>query len=454
MRENSCGLDLPDRPDRPRNFMDYMNDIASTHFTPGQLQRMEAALTTQSLDQRYPLWQDQNLQETGAGPYKRPTAVMAATNQETHTGGYVHFLNFSRNAPDTFRWEFEGGMPATSSKASPKVRYDSAGSYDVTFIVGNSQGEFDTLTQKNYVSVKDTVYELPLEESFESNFTTLPSDWYLINTDRVGPKNKLGWEPTALAGANGSNRSVAMYCSQYTMIGERDGLVTPPLNFGSLDSAAISFSVAYAPFNNTDLDNPYTYTDSLALYASQDGGASWSKLYQKGGKNLAANGQAINKDQFDNPTADQWLRDTLNLNALTGEGPVLLKFEAINGWGNNIYLDEIKIEELDYQPDTSSADSSEDTTSRMHASAPATRIQLYPNPVRSATQLKLQMAERQAVSYQVLDINGRVVASQSLGPVGRGTSEHRISTAALSPGVYTIRIQAGREPHVRQLVKY
>ncbi|NNF36836.1 MAG: PKD domain-containing protein [Saprospiraceae bacterium] len=55
-------------------------------------------------------------------------------------GGSVQFLNASSENVESFLWEFEGGVPATSTDANPMVQYNDAGIFDVSLTVTNSEG--------------------------------------------------------------------------------------------------------------------------------------------------------------------------------------------------------------------------------------------------------------------------------------------------------------------------
>ena len=64
----------------------------------------------------------------------------------------VQFSDQSTNAPTTRTWTFPGGTPGTSTVANPTVTYNTAGSYDVQLVVGNSGGQ-DTEVLTNYITV-------------------------------------------------------------------------------------------------------------------------------------------------------------------------------------------------------------------------------------------------------------------------------------------------------------
>jgi FOG: PKD repeat len=64
----------------------------------------------------------------------------------------VQFSNASSNNTVELQWFFPGGIPSSSTEQNPVVMYTSTGTYSVTLIATNAQGN-DTLTQANYIHV-------------------------------------------------------------------------------------------------------------------------------------------------------------------------------------------------------------------------------------------------------------------------------------------------------------
>lgn len=84
-----------------------------------------------------------------------PTADFSADATYIGTGDAVNFQDQSTGNPTSWSWTFEGGTPATSTDQNPTVYYNTAGTYDVTLTVSNSEGN-DTKTVVDYITVDDT----------------------------------------------------------------------------------------------------------------------------------------------------------------------------------------------------------------------------------------------------------------------------------------------------------
>ena len=52
------------------------------------------------------------------------------------------------------------------------------------------------------------------------------------------------------------------------------------------------------------------------------------------------------------------------------------------------------------------------------------------------------MNDNAAVAVEVMDINGRVVASQNHDFMNRGINEVQISTLSLAPGMYVVNVNS------------
>ena len=64
----------------------------------------------------------------------------------------VKYIDLSVNDPVSWKWTFEGGVPATSSKQNPYVFYNNPGTYRVTLETRNEFG-VNTITREAYITV-------------------------------------------------------------------------------------------------------------------------------------------------------------------------------------------------------------------------------------------------------------------------------------------------------------
>ena len=83
-----------------------------------------------------------------------PVANFTADATNISTGGGVNFQDQSTGNPTSWSWSFPGGTPNSSTEQNPTVYYNTAGTYDVSLTVTNSEGN-DTKTVTNYITVED-----------------------------------------------------------------------------------------------------------------------------------------------------------------------------------------------------------------------------------------------------------------------------------------------------------
>lgn len=77
------------------------------------------------------------------------------------------------------------------------------------------------------------------------------------------------------------------------------------------------------------------------------------------------------------------------------------------------------------------------------AVAVASKVSMYPNPVRDEAKVNFELNDNTMVSYQVYDMTGRMVKMETLGNYGQGKHEVNISVNDLATGAYVLRLNAG-----------
>lgn len=77
-----------------------------------------------------------------------------ASLTEVSLGGSVQFTDNTWGANlVSWNWTFEGGNPATSTEQNPLVTYEEEGTFDVTLTVSNADGDTETITKADYITV-------------------------------------------------------------------------------------------------------------------------------------------------------------------------------------------------------------------------------------------------------------------------------------------------------------
>jgi len=417
--QNTCHNDNPDVADLVRNYMDYADDPHMDMYTEGQKTRMQFFMDNDTF--RLNLHTVANQQATGVGEYGVVESAFSADRRQLVPGAIINYQPHEMNTATAYSWVFEGGSPATSSVVNPQVTYGSVGNYDVTLMVANSVSS-DTLVWTDYISVTDTVVNLPFSEDFEG-LTFPPVGWHLSNSDSGGV-DYFEWEAmTSIGGFGQSSRSATMRHFSYRIPGEKDGLILPPMDLTNMQSAEMVFSIAYKRYNPVNSIDSIRWLDTLSVLISTDFGNSWTQVWQKGGGDLAYD---TTKGGFFIPLATQWRIDTADLSAAAGS-IALIKIESLNKNGNNLYLDDISIDgiPLSIQPTLSDHNV----------------FMVYPNPFSSTAfvEFTLPANDQSNLHLHVYDMLGEVI---KVIPVGIKDGVLKINSKGIESGVYILQLRS------------
>ncbi len=222
-----------------------------------------------------------------------------------------------------------------------------AGKHQLTvysFLPNNVPDEFvlnDTLHSSFYITQNAT---LPFYEGFEGN-TFPPEKWYVAQQ----PVDAISWVKTNKYGSNSSS-SAMMQNFVYDNKGRTDDLITPLFSIDrNMDSAFLLFDYAYearfVPTTGIDFD-------TLEISISRDCGSTWQNIWRKGGGDLVTFNQTQSYD-FNEffPQANQWKPDSIMIaNSFNKGDAIQLRFRNIEYFGNDLYLDNIKVYSKYYAP--------------------------------------------------------------------------------------------------------
>ncbi len=175
----------------------------------------------------------------------------------------------------------------------------------------------------------------PLSKDFEANVFP-PTNWISIN-----PDNDLTWKAAKVIGKDGKlTNTLFMDNFEYNKVGQKDNLYSNPFFIDSTkikNTAVLSLDYSYARFSSSS-------TDSLIIDAYDGCGTQFIKrLLVKGSAELAT---AAATTSFWSPKkAEDWQTLGVDLSAFKGKN-VVLKITNISRNGNNLYLDNLRIEDL------------------------------------------------------------------------------------------------------------
>lgn len=435
---NTCTQDNPDEPDMIENYMDYQWGYCNNIFTNGQKARMDAVL----MGIRRPLWSIENLIATGVldtTPSNcAPKADFHASYYTVCAGDQVNFYDDSYNGVvENILWDFPGGNPSTSNSASPAVTYSTPGIYSVTLTVSNSNGQ-DTKTKTNLIKVIDPVSNIyaPLVQGFENG---IGSEWDIINEAGVG------WQVTDTASATGI-KSARVRNFSGNQPNSIDALISPPINLTSLSPTVtlkLKFKYAYAgkiipgSLGLTQNDTAY---DKMKLYVSTTCGKSWVVKWSK--LNEALQTTSLPTQNNFKPTANDWKSDSVNIHIYLTQQKTnfQFKFEFISNGGNNIFIDDINIDNGTY------VGMNEFTRDLID-------MNIYPNPLTETSTISFTLPYDGKASIAIYDILGKEVKKIDQSYLSAGVHEYSLHKSELqASGTYYVKLTTSEHAFVKAFV--
>lgn len=333
------------------NFMDYADDAAMCMFTEGQAERMEMALSI--FPDRMSL-----LTSNGCVPpilfnYDvKALAVQSPVNSVVYCGtNLIPRLSITNL----------GALPLTSVKLNAVIDGGTPVVTDInlnllsleeTIISGNpinvGAGQhviklYTTLPNGNtdMRPVNDTASMLfsitgnvtdPVKEGFELNVFP-PQNWGIANNSDV-----ISYNPLRVSNASHTGTASVKFDNyNYQLFGKHTMLITPQISIPlTADSVKITFWRAAAQYSST-------HSDTLEVLFSSDCGITYTSVYKKGGADLKTRPDYFTSNYI--PDSDEWVADTIDITShVKGmHDKIMVQFRNINGYGNNVYLDDINI---------------------------------------------------------------------------------------------------------------
>ena len=267
----------------------------------------------------------------------KPSAQIAANRLEVNCmNDTVHFVDHSaiRLSSASWEWFFPGGTPSTSTLENPVVVYSTPGSYDVTLKIQDAYGG-SIQSIPNLIKYTDTVSIITNTQNYSEGFETAvfpPTSWET-------PPSSFGWQSIVVdTGVNCLPNTVS-YVNHYwiNQKGDEAYLITNKIRLGSGASPAenlLTYDYAYSGY-------AAGYEDGFRIDVSTDCGTTWDSLYGAAGVSLQTT-LYVGSPWY--PTCGSWKKDTLNLTnfGLNGE-IIMIRFAAINDYGNRFFMDNVKI---------------------------------------------------------------------------------------------------------------
>ncbi|MEJ6686018.1 MAG: T9SS type A sorting domain-containing protein [Crocinitomicaceae bacterium] len=260
----------------------------------------------------------------------QPMAQIAADKFKVSClNNQVQFMDHSvlSSSNPSWSWSFPGGEPNSSSEQNPLVGYDTPGFYDVTLVVTD---DFGTSTQSYamFIEYKEDLAPLDIVEDFELGITDF---WTQYNEN-----NSFGWSPFFTENGPDCEATNCVMVNHYSIsqVGDEAELMTPKIDLSNSLSAMLEFDYAYTKWGGT-------YEDGFHIDISADCWESYDTLFYAFGDDLITI-PSTNDEWYPSDCADWSANNSIDLSSYLGQN-VAIRFVAINGWGNNFFMDNINV---------------------------------------------------------------------------------------------------------------
>ncbi|GAB4132689.1 MAG: hypothetical protein Fur0041_04240 [Bacteroidia bacterium] len=325
--------------------------------------------------------------------------------------------SYDANPSQNFNWTGNLASGQTTVVTLPASTF-TAGSHTMSVTTSNDDNNANNCKEYTFSVNTAAGAATPLTNNFTS--TGFPYTNWLLNN----PDGGITW---ARASTNGG--SMKLDCYNYGSVGEVDEFVVEPVDMSTMTSATLQFNVAHAQYSSS-------YTDALEVLISSDCGATWTSVWSKSGATLAT--VPATTSAF-TPTAAQWRPECVDLSNYIGQNKVFVMFRATNGYGNNIYVDDINISNAACP--TSIAENNSNVAG----------VNVYPNPADNSANIAVELNQASDVVINVYNAVGQLVVSNNYGQLASGKQIIELNTAALSNGIYMIEIVAGNNKTVSRI---
>ncbi len=327
-------------------------------------------------------------------------------------------INYQIDNASVNNFQWSGTLAPDSSVLITLPSFYFAGYHRLKVFTSNPNGNPDIVTINDtlftFFSNASAPVSIPFMEGFETSWP--PLDWGIESTNYFK-----AWQQGMAGGFGNSLMSAKLeWYDSWSRIS--DDLDLPVLDFSTnTNPLRFEFNVAYARINSSSYD-------TLKVNVSTDCGVTWSTVYSKGRTALAT---APDNNMPFTPTASQWRHEVIDLTSYNGQSDVLVQFHAINGYGNNLYLDDINISIL-------TAIESPDVTNH---------VDIFPNPSSGNFTITSDKIIQNGI-VELFNVFGKKIYEEKIN----FSSKKEINLKNISSGIYFIKISYSEKVMIRKIV--
>ena len=310
-----------------------------------------------------------------------------------------------------FSWSGNLAVGASTTMAIGSITVSGGShtfSYNISAVSGTDNNLVNNSATTKFVTISN-YQTTPIVEGFTSTFP--PLKWSTFNATS-GPS----WVKSTSCGGFGlSSESTKMDFYTYAA-GTINELILPPINLAGVITPTLTFDLAYATYANE--------ADKLEVFVSDDCGDNWTNVYDKSGTNL--NTAPPTTSPFV-PSAAQWRNESVNLFGYSNPS-ILLKFVATSAYGNNLYIDNVNLSQLNPVGVFSTPLSN-------------INIEVFPNPTSGDVNLTVNSINNSNYRINLINSLGQVIFEKNFN-FSIGINNIQIETKQYPEGIYNVVLES------------
>ena len=319
-----------------------------------------------------------------------------------------------------FSWSGNLAVGASTTMAIGSISVSGGShtfSYNISAVSGTDNNIVNNSATTKFVTISN-YQTTPIVEGFTSTFP--PLNWSTFNATS-GPS----WVKSTSCGGFGlSSESTKMDFYTYAS-GTINELILPPINLAGVITPTLTFDLAYATYA--------TEADKLEVFVSDDCGDNWTNVYDKSGTNL--NTAPPTTSPFV-PSAAQWRNESVNLFGYSNPS-ILLKFVATSAYGNNLYIDNVNLSQLNPVGVFSTPLSN-------------INIEVFPNPTSGDVNLTVNSINNSNYRINLINSLGQVIFEKNFN-FSIGINNIQIETKQYPEGIYNVVLESNNTKTTKKI---
>ena len=321
----------------------------------------------------------------------------------------------------TYNWTGSLAPDASATVTLPTVTLTS-GPHTINLASINPNGQTDMVAANNLGNIKTVVYDQAIQTPISADFVTStfpPSGFAVENVTN----DAYTWLRSSAGHGNNGSAKMPFYNAAS---GTTDNLYVPKFDFSNaITGSYLTFDHAYAQYYTTD-------NDRLQIRISTNCGINWTPLWDKAG--LALKTRDSLAGVYTAAAAD-WVTDTISLDPYIGQANVLIQFHAISNYGNNLYVDNINVQ---------------NGTTGIPVILVKEGIELFPNPAHGTVNLAVNLSKADNLHVTMMNSVGAEVFSHDYRQVNNENIP--IDISGFAKGSYVVSVHSGSTSFVKHLV--